>query len=74
MNVEQLVPEALKLPVRERAFLAAFLWESLDDPYALSVDLDDNEALALSEKRNAEIESVTVVPIPHAELMSHLRK
>lgn len=74
MNVDELAPEALKLPIRERAILAAFLWESLDDPYAKVEELDDEEALALAEKRDAEIESGAVKPLTHAELMSRLRK
>ncbi|RBP39088.1 putative addiction module component (TIGR02574 family) [Roseimicrobium gellanilyticum] len=74
MNVDELAPEALKLPIRERAILAAFLWESLDDPYAKVEDLDDEEALALAEKRDEEIESGAVKPLTHAELMSRLRK
>jgi putative addiction module component (TIGR02574 family) len=73
MNVDELAPEVLKLPIRERALLAAFLWESLDDPYAKVEELDDEEALALAEKRE-EIESGAVKPLTHAELMSRLRK
>jgi putative addiction module component (TIGR02574 family) len=74
MNVDELAPEVLKLPIRERALLAAFLWESLDDPYAKVEELDDEEALALAEKRDEEIESGAVKPLTHAELMSRLRK
>ncbi len=73
MNVEQIAPEALKLPIRDRAFLAAFLWESLEDPYTLAAGLDDDEALALAEQRDAEIESGAVVPLSHTELMKRLR-
>jgi putative addiction module component (TIGR02574 family) len=74
MNVDELAPEVLKLPIRERAILAAFLWESLDDPYAKVEELDDEEALALAEKRDEEIESGAVKPLTHAELMGRLRK
>ncbi len=74
MSVDQLAPEALKLPVRDRAFLAAFLWESLEDPYSLPAGLDEEEAIALSEKRDAEIESGAVTPLSHSDLMSRLRK
>jgi putative addiction module component (TIGR02574 family) len=74
MNVDELAPEVLKLPIRERALLAAFLWESLDDPYAKVEEIDDEEALALAEKRDEEIESGAVKPLTHAELMSRLRK
>ncbi|NLT71446.1 MAG: hypothetical protein GXX91_12240 [Verrucomicrobiaceae bacterium] len=71
MNVDELAPEVLKLPIRDRALLAAFLWESLDDPYSLTSDLDDAEALA--EARNEEIASGAVAPLSHSELMARLR-
>lgn len=74
MNVDELAPEALKLPIRDRAFLAAFLWESLEDPYSLTVDFDDEEALALAEKRDQEIESGVVSSISHTDLMAQLRR
>jgi putative addiction module component (TIGR02574 family) len=74
MSVDQIVPEALKLPARERALLAASLWESLEDPYASTANLDDEQALALAEKRDAEIESGLVTPISHSDLMSRLRR
>ena len=73
MNVDELVAEVLKLPSRDRAFLATFLWESLDDPYSLTSDLDDEETLALAETRDEEIESGAVAPISHSELMARLR-
>jgi putative addiction module component (TIGR02574 family) len=74
MNVDQLAPEVLKLPVRDRALLAACLWESLEDPYTELVTLDDEEALALAERRDAEIESGLVAPLSHSELMQQLRR
>jgi len=33
MSIDQLALEALRLPARERAPLAASLWESIDDAY-----------------------------------------
>ncbi len=73
MNVDELAPEVLKLPVRERAFLAACLWESLEDPYIQAADLEDEEALARAESRDAEIGSGAVIPLSHSDLMSRLR-
>ncbi len=73
MNIDQIAPEALKLPMRERALLAASLWESIDDPFELSVDLDDEAALILADKRDQEIESGKVTPLSHQELMQRLR-
>lgn len=72
MTIEQLVPEALKLPSRERALLAASLWESLDDPYELE-SMSESEAIRLAWQRDAEIESGLTTPLTHADLMERLR-
>lgn len=73
MNVDELAPQALKLPGRDRALLAALLWESLESPYDSAVVPGDDEAIALAEARDREIESGAVKPISHAELMGRLR-
>jgi hypothetical protein len=72
MTIEQLVPEALKLPSRERALLAASLWESLEDPYELAA-LTETEAIRLAWQRDAEIQSGLTIPLSHADLMQRLR-
>ena len=73
MGIDQIAPEALRLPPRERALLAASLWESIGDP-DLAVDgLSDDEAVELAIQRDAEIEAGTVVPLTHQELMQRLR-
>ena len=74
MNIEQITPQALRLPARERALLAASLWESVKDPYALASDRSDEDAVALALVRDAEMESGAVVPLTHHDLMSRLRK
>jgi len=74
MSIDQIAPEALKLPVRERALLAASLWESIEDPFELAVDLDDEAALNLAEERDREIESGKVAVVPHRDLMLRLRQ
>ena len=74
MNIDQIAPEALKLPVRERALLAASLWESIEDPFELLVDYDDEFALNLAEERNQEIESGKVQAISHQDMMHRLRQ
>lgn len=74
MSIEQIAPEALKLPARERALLAASLWESIEDPFELAVGLNDDEAIALAEKRDRELESGVVAPVSHEELMRRLRR
>lgn len=74
MNIDQIAPKALKLPTGERALLAASLWESIEDPYELSVSFDDEAALNLAEKRDQEIQSGKVIAVYHEELMHRLRQ
>jgi putative addiction module component (TIGR02574 family) len=73
MSIDQIAPEALRLPPRERALLAASLWESIEDPYILESDRSDENALNLALARDAELESGAVKPLPHDELMKRLR-
>jgi len=74
MRVDEMAPEALRLPARERALLAASLWESAGDPYALAAERSDEDALAWALARDAELESGALAPISHADLMTRLRK
>ena len=74
MNVDEITPEALRLPLRDRVMLAASLWESIEDPYALAADLNDEDAVALALSRDAELESGATAPLSHSELMDRLRK
>lgn len=74
MKIEELVPEALKLPTRDRVLLAASLWDSIDDPYDLAVSFGDEEAISLAMKRDEEIESGVVKALSHTELMKLLRR
>jgi putative addiction module component (TIGR02574 family) len=73
MLIDEIAPEALKLPPRERALLAASLWESIGDPKDLAADLDDEEAISLALTRDAEIESGQVKALSHEDLMNRLR-
>ncbi len=73
MSLDQIAPVALRLPPKERALLAASLWESIEDPYALAIDQSDEDALALALARDAELESGEVSPLSHADLMTRLR-
>jgi hypothetical protein len=50
------------------------LWESIEDPFELSVDLDDEASLNLAEKRDQEIESGQVAAVSHQDLMRRLRQ
>ena len=74
MKLEELAPEALRLPTKDRVLLAASLWESIDDPYDLAVSFDDDEAISLAMKRDDEIESGKVKALSHSELMNRLRQ
>ena len=74
MSIDQIAPQALRLPSRERALLAASLWESVEEPYALAVDRNDEDAIILALARDAELESGKVSPLSHAELMTRLRE
>ncbi|MFN5579337.1 MAG: addiction module protein [Akkermansiaceae bacterium] len=74
MNIDQIAPEALRLPANERALLAATLWESIQDPYQLAVDLEDDEAVSLAVLRDREIESGEVAAVSHEEFMKRVRK
>ena len=69
MSIDQIAPEALKLPVKERALLAASLWESIEDPFKLAIELSDEEAISLAVERDGELESVEVESLSHADLM-----
>jgi putative addiction module component (TIGR02574 family) len=74
MSIDQIAPEALRLPTKERALLAATLWESIQDPYQLAVDLEDDEAISLAVLRDREIESGEVTALSHEEFMKRVRK
>ena len=74
MTIDRIAPEALKLPLEDRVRLAASLWDSIEDPYSLAADRNEEDAIALALARDAEIESGKVTPLSHSELMSRLRK
>jgi len=74
MSIDQLTAEALRLPVKERAFLAGSLWESLEDPSATTPQTEDSAALALAMERDQQIEAGLVQAVPHEEMMARLRR
>jgi len=74
MKIDELAPEALRLPIRDRALLAASLWESIEDPFDLAVERSDEEAISLALSRDSEIESGQVKALSHDELMASLRR
>jgi hypothetical protein len=74
MSIEQIAAEALRLPAKERAMLAASLWESLVDPFEVPPSADDSEAVAIAIERDRQLESGEVQPISHEEMMARLRR
>ncbi len=73
MSIEQIAAEALRLPPRERATLAASLWESLGDPFEVAAWTDDTEAVALALERDRQLETGEVQPVSHEQMMARLR-
>ena len=73
MSIDQIASEALRLPARDRAFLAGSLWESLDDPFEVPAQLDDAEAVTLALERDRQIEQGQVQAVTHNEMMARLR-
>lgn len=75
MNLDEIAPAALGLPPRERALLAASLWESIGDPgLVMAADGGDEDDIALALARDADLESGAVSPLSHTDLMARLRK
>jgi putative addiction module component (TIGR02574 family) len=73
MTIDQIVGNVLRLGPHDRAMLAEILWESLEDPYFQPFGLSEQEAIALSQQRDQEIEQGKVTPLSHAQLMARLR-
>lgn len=73
MQLSKIASQALELDPTERASLAEALWESLGDPFMIPEDLSEEEAIRLASKRDEEMESGSVKPMSHTELMNRLR-
>ena len=72
MSLDQIVAEAMRLPVAEKVQLAQSLWESLGDPYR--TEEAEDEALKLALERDAELERGDITAVPHHEMMRRLRE
>jgi putative addiction module component (TIGR02574 family) len=68
LNLDSLIAHALALPPDERMILAERLWESVE----VQTD-EDEELFAEIERREAEIESGAVKPIPYDRAMREIR-
>ena len=73
MSIDQISSEALNLPVRDRALLAASLWESIGDPFD-ETSIPDDDAVALAIERDRELEAGELKAISHEDMMRRLRK
>ena len=74
MSIDQIAAEAMRLPVRQRALLAASLWESLEESFEGAVVSDDAAATALAVERDRQIEAGEVKAVTHDEMMGRLRR
>ncbi|MES9857009.1 MAG: addiction module protein [Sedimenticola sp.] len=74
MNIDQIASEALQLDSKDRAILAETIWESLEDPYVISPDVTDQDAVRLAKQRDDEMERGDVTALSHQELMNRLRR
>jgi hypothetical protein len=74
MSIDQITSEALRLPPHDRALLAASIWESLEDPYIISSDISDKDAITLAKQRDKELDEGAVTPLSHKDLMAKLRE
>jgi putative addiction module component (TIGR02574 family) len=74
MSIEQIAAEALRLPPKERAILAEFLWESLVDPFKIPASSDEADTLAIASERDRQLESGEVQAVSHEEMMARLRR
>ena len=71
MSTEQLIAEAMALPLSERVSLAQALWESID---AGLPDADERAAVAEAIRRDEELSSGRVAGRTHEEVMQAARR
>jgi putative addiction module component (TIGR02574 family) len=71
MTTEELIADAMALPLAERISLAQALWESIN---AGLVDTDERSAIAEAVQRDEELSSGKVNGRTHAEVMQSARR
>lgn len=71
MSTEQLIADAMALPLSERVSLAQALWESID---AGLPDADERAAVAEAIRRDQELSSGRVTGRTHEEVMQAARR
>jgi putative addiction module component (TIGR02574 family) len=71
MSTEQLIADAMALPLSERVALAQALWESID---AGLPEADEGAAVAEAIRRDNELSSGLVTGRTHEEVMQTVRR
>ncbi|MFM8358694.1 MAG: addiction module protein [Verrucomicrobiota bacterium] len=71
MSADQIMTEAMALPLAERVALAQTLWQSID---AGLVDIDERDAVHEAIRRDQEISSGTLLGRTHEEVMEAARR
>jgi putative addiction module component (TIGR02574 family) len=71
MSTEQLIADAMALPLSERVTLAQALWESIDAGIA---EADERLAVAEAIRRDEELSSGRVAGRKHEEVMEAARR
>ena len=71
MSTEQLIADAMALPLSERVSLAQALWESID---AGLPDTDERTAVAEAIRRDEELSSGRVAGRTHEEVIRAARR
>lgn len=71
MSTEQLIADAMALPLPDRVSLAQALWESIDSGLP---DADERAAVAEAIRRDQELSSGHVAGRTHEEVMEAARR
>jgi len=71
MTADQLISDAMSLPLDERVSLAQALWESID---AELVDADERSAITEALRRSEDLSSGKVRGETHEEVMVAVRQ
>ena len=71
MSTEQIIADAMALPLAERVSLAQTLWESIDAELS---NLDERSAVAEAVIRSEELSSGKVAGETHEEVMEAVRR
>jgi len=71
MSTEQIIADAMALPLAERVSVAQVLWESID---AELVDADERSAITEALRRSEDLSSGNVRGETHEEVMEAVRQ